>query len=113
MKILAGLLSAVVCVNVHANSDIINDYARVVIAEPIVKSNYRTVPRTSCAMIQTQGSGVSTERCSTYYDKEFFNTVTGYNVTIEYEGVLRTVRLHHNPGTRVAVRVVKQVQVLE
>lgn len=53
------------------------------------------------------------EQCTTYHDREYYNRITGYNVTIEYDGELRTVRLARDPGTRVSVKVVKRVYVLE
>lgn len=61
----------------------------------------------------TEGQTVMRERCTTYHDKEYYNKITGYNVTIEYEGELRTVKMARNPGSRVPVKVVKRVYVLE
>jgi uncharacterized protein YcfJ len=53
------------------------------------------------------------DECVTYHDREYYNRITGYNVTFEYDGELRTVRLARDPGARISVKVVKRVYVLE
>lgn len=54
-----------------------------------------------------------TQRCTTYHDREYYNRVNGFNVVIEYDGEVRTVRMNRDPGARVPVKVVKRVYVLE
>lgn len=59
-------------------------------------------------------AGVRTvERCSTYHDREYYNRITGYNVTFEYEGQLRTTRMARDPGPTVELKIVKKVYALD
>ena len=53
------------------------------------------------------------ERCSTYHDREFYDRISGYNVTFEFNGQLRTVRFNHDPGTTVRVKTVTKVYAVE
>lgn len=53
------------------------------------------------------------ERCVTYQDREHFNRVTGYNVTFEYNGQLRTTRMGRDPGNTVVIKTVTRVYAVE
>ena len=53
------------------------------------------------------------ERCTTYNDREYYNRITGYNVTFEYEGQLRTTRMARDPGSMIELKVVKKVYALD
>lgn len=53
------------------------------------------------------------ERCTTYNDREYYNRITGYNVTFEYEGQLHTTRMARDPGTTVELKIVKKVYALD
>lgn len=61
----------------------------------------------------TEGQTTLREQCTTYHDKEYYNRINGYNVTFEFDGELRTVKLSRDPGSRVPVKIVKRVYVIE
>jgi len=153
IKMIVAAVIASYATIVSAQEIVTHGYARVLGVEPILSSAYRTVPRTSCVLVERQNSAGpvvgaivggavgrnlakdkdtgtvvgaiagavigdhvtenANQSCTTYHDREYYNRINGYNVTIEYDGELRTVRLTRDPGTRVSVRVVKRVYVLE
>lgn len=156
MKMLVGAVVASFAMGVSAQEIVQHGYARVISVEQISSPGYRTVPRTTCTMIErqsnsgpvvgaivggavgnsmakdrtagtvvgaiagavigdhvTEGQTSPREHCTTYHDREYFNRVNGFNVTIEYEGELRTVRMNRPPADRVPVKVVKRVYVIE
>ena len=53
------------------------------------------------------------EKCSTYNDREYYNRISGYNVTFEYEGQLRTTRMARDPGPTIEIKIVKKVYALD
>ena len=53
------------------------------------------------------------ERCTTYNDREYYNRITGYNVTFEYEGQLRTTRMSRDPGQTIQIKIVKKVYAID
>lgn len=53
------------------------------------------------------------ERCSTYQDREHFNRITGYNVTFEYNGQLRTTRMNRDPGNTITIKTVTRIYAVE
>ena len=53
------------------------------------------------------------ERCTTYNDREFFDRVSGYNVTFEFNGQLRTVRFNRDPGTIVRIKTVTKIYAID
>jgi len=104
------------------------ELARVVRLQPITTSKVYTVTRTSCTMVEDlsgalaqQNAGAPTgtspsrmvERCIPYADREYKQFITGYDVTFEYLGQIRTVRMNHDPGTAVRVKAVTNVYVME
>jgi uncharacterized protein YcfJ len=89
------------------------DYARVVSVDPILKTGYNTVPRESCTTKTQFGSNQLIQDCVTYHDKMYYSTPIGFNVTIEYDGELRTVKLNKEPAMRVPVKIVKRIYVIE
>jgi uncharacterized protein YcfJ len=89
------------------------DYARVVNVDPILKTGFNTVPRQSCTTIMQVGTNQEKQSCTTYHDKMYYTTPIGYNVTIEYDGELRTVKLAKEPAMRVPIKVVKRIFVIE
>lgn len=156
MKMLVGAVVASFAMGASAQEIVQHGYARVISVDPISSPGFRTVPRTTCTLIErqsnsgpvvgaivggavgnsmakdrtagtvvgaiagavigdhvTEGQTSPREHCTTYHDKEYFNRVNAYNVTIEYEGELRTVRMLRAPADRVPVKVVKRVYVLE
>lgn len=103
------------------------ELARVVRLQPIQESRVYNVTRTSCTMVedlsgtlpQTAGTPTSkppsniVQRCIPYADREYKQFITGYDVTFEYLGQIRTVRMNHDPGTAVRVKSVTSVYVME
>jgi len=53
------------------------------------------------------------EKCTTYNDREYYNRITGYNVTFEYEGQLRTTRMARDPGPTIQLKIVKKVYAMD
>ena len=104
------------------------ELARVVRLQPIQETKMYSVTRTSCTMVEDlsgalaqHNSGTPTgtppsrmvQRCIPYADREYKQFITGYDVTFEYYGQIRTVRMNHDPGTAVRVKSVTNVYVME
>ena len=103
------------------------ELARVVRLQPIQESRVYNVTRTSCTMVEdlsgasAQNAGSPTgkppsnmvQRCIPYTDREYKQIIIGYDVTFEYYGQIRTVRMGHDPGTAVRVKSVTNVYVME
>ena len=103
------------------------ELARVVRLQPIQETKVYNVTRTSCTMVedlsgasaQTAGSPTGKspsnmiQRCIPYADREYKQFITGYDVTFEYYGQIRTVRMNHDPGTAVRVKSITTVYVME
>jgi hypothetical protein len=103
------------------------ELARVVRLQPIQESKVYNVTRTSCTMVEdlsgasAQSAGTPTgkspnnmvQRCIPYTDREYKQFIVGYDVTFEYYGQIRTVRMGHDPGTAVRVKSVTNVYVME
>ena len=104
------------------------ELARVVRLQPITTSKVYNVTRTSCTMVEDlsgalaqHSAGAPTgkspsrmvQRCIPYADREYKQFITGYDVTFEYLGQIRTVRMNHDPGTAVRVKAVTNVYVME
>ena len=103
------------------------ELARVVRLQPIQESRVYNVTRTSCTMVEdlsgasAQTAGTPTgkppsnmvQRCIPYTDREYKQFIIGYDVTFEYLGQIRTVRMENDPGTTVRVKAVTNVYVME
>ena len=104
------------------------ELARVVRIQPVTTSKSYSVTRTSCTMVEDlsgalaqQSAGAPTgtspsrmvQRCIPYADREYKQFITGYDVTFEYLGQIRTVRMNHDPGTAVRVKAVTNIYVME
>ena len=103
------------------------ELARVVRLQPIQESRVYNVTRTSCTTVEdlsgtsAQNAGSPTgkppsnmvQRCIPYTDREYKQITVGYDVTFEYYGQIRTVRMSHDPGTAVRVKSVTNVYVME
>jgi len=105
MKLLIAAVLATAASFASANEIVEHDYAKVVSVTTLTRTSYNVIPRTTCS---PHG-----DRCTTYHDREYYNIITGYSVTIEYGGQLRTVRLDRAPGSHVPVKVVKRIFVIE
>ena len=112
----------------EGSSLVIFELARVVRTQPVIKSKSYSVTRTSCTMVEDlsgalaqQSAGAPTgtspsrmvQRCIPYADREYKQFITGYDVTFEYLGQIRTVRMNHDPGTAVRVKAVTNIYVME
>ena len=104
------------------------ELARVVRLQPIHETKTYNVTRTSCTMVEdlsgalaqpSAGAPTGTppsrmiQRCIPYADREYKQFITGYDVTFEYLGQIRTVRMNHDPGTAVRVKAVTNIYVME
>lgn len=102
------------------------DLARVVRIQPITNSKVYTVIRQSCTMVEDMSPsapvagavvGSNTprmiQRCIPYNDREYKQIIVGYDVTFEYYGQIRTVRLENDPGDTVRVKAVTSVYVIQ
>ena len=102
------------------------DLARVVRLHPITTSKVYSVIRQSCTLVEdlspsppviggVVGAGQSKmiQRCIPYNDREYKQIVTGYDVTFEYFGQIRTVRMENDPGNTVRVKTVTSVYVIQ
>ena len=104
------------------------ELARVVRLQPNHETKTYNVTRTSCTMVEDlsgalaqQSAGAPTgtspsrmvQRCIPYADREYKQFITGYDVTFEYLGQIRTVRMNHDPGTAVRVKAVTNIYVME
>jgi hypothetical protein len=102
------------------------DLARVVRLQPITTSKVYSVIRQSCTLVEdlspsppviggVVGAGQSKmiQRCIPYNDREYKQIITGYDVTFEYFGQIRTVRMENDPGNTVRVKTVTSVYVIQ
>lgn len=102
------------------------DLARVVRLHPITTSKVYSVIRQSCTLVEdlspsppviggVVGAGQSKmiQRCIPYNDREYKQIITGYDVTFEYFGQIRTVRMENDPGNTVRVKTVTSVYVIQ
>jgi uncharacterized protein YcfJ len=133
----AGMLSNGSGYVLSNGSDYVSDnftnyeIARVVRIQPIGTSRAYTVPRQSCTMVE-EGVSVATlpaspgsivgdpaqqkrmvQRCVQYNDREYQQIVTSYDVTFEFRGQIRTVKMSQDPGNTVRIKTVTTVYVLE
>lgn len=105
------------------------ELAKVVRLQPIQSTRVYNVTRTSCTMVEDLSGAVSApttgavvdatnqsrmvQRCIPYSDREYKQIIIAYDVTFEYHGQVRTVRMQHDPGTAVRVKTVTNVFVME
>jgi len=102
------------------------DLARVVRIQPITTSKVYSVIRQSCTLVEdlspspavaggVVGAGQSKmiQRCVPYNDREYKQVINGYDVTFEYFGQIRTVRMENDPGDTVRIKAVTSVYVIQ
>ena len=114
----------------EGSSLVIFELARVVRTQPVTKSKSYSVTRTSCTTVEDLSNASNSvniagdvvgatplsrlsQRCIPYNDKEYKQIITGYDVTFEYLGQIRTVRMENDPGTTVRIKAVTNVYVME
>ena len=116
ISIAFGVLLAVT--NTFADEFVSYEIARVVKVDPIGNMKAYSVPRMSCTNTETvQGAGAPVQpqqqKCVSYSDREFRYNVIAFNVTFEYRGQVRTVRLDHDPGNTINIKTVTKVYAIE
>ena len=104
--------------NAFADEFVSYEIARVVKVDPIGNMKAYSVPRMSCTNTETiQGAGAPVQtqqqKCVSYSDREFRYNVIAFNVTFEYKGQVRTVRLDHDPGNTINIKTVTRVYAIE
>jgi len=117
-KILVIAVTALIATNAFAN-DIVNyEIARVVKVDPIGSMRAISMPRMSCTNVESaEGAGapvqMQQQKCVTYNDREFRYNVTAFNVTFEYQGQIRTVKMNYDPGNSIRIKTVTKVYLVE
>lgn len=104
--------------NVFANEFVSYELAKVVKVDPIGNMKAYSVPRMSCTNTETvQGAGAPVQpqqqKCVSYSDREFRYNVIAFNVTFEYRGQIRTVKLNYDPGNTIQIKTVTKVYAVE
>ena len=107
-----------VVTNAFADEFVSYEIARVVKVDPIGNMKAYSVPRMSCTNTETiQGAGAPVQpqqqKCVSYSDREFRYNVIAFNVTFEYRGQVRTVRLDHDPVNTINIKTVTRVYAIE
>ena len=117
-KILAVAVTALIATSAFAN-DIVNyQIVPVIKVDPIGNMRAISMPRMSCTNVEpAEGAGAPVQaqqqKCVTYSDREFRYNVIAFNVTFEYRGQVRTVRLDHDPGNTINIKTVTRVYAIE
>ena len=107
-----------VATNAFANEFVSYEIARVVKVDPIGNMKAYSVPRMSCTNTEiVQGAGAPVQpqqqKCVSYSDREFRYNVTAFNVTFEYQGQIRTVKMNYDPGNAIRIKTVTKVYAVE
>ena len=116
ISIAFGVLFAVT--NALAN-DIVNyQIVPVIKVDPIGSMRAISMPRMSCTNIEpVEGAGAPVQtqqqKCVSYSDREFRYNVTAFNVTFEYQGQIRTVKMNYDPGNAIRIKTVTKVYAVE
>ena len=118
-KILTSIVfGALLATNSFAN-DIVNyQIVPVIKVDPIGNMRAYSMPRMSCTNVEpVEGAGAPVQtqqqKCVSYSDREFRYNVIAFNVTFEYKGQVRTVRLDHDPGNTINIKTVTRVYAIE
>ena len=101
-----------------ANDIVSYELARVIKVDPIGNVRAISMPRMSCTNVQpVEGAGAPVQpqqqKCVTYSDREFRYNVTAFNVTFEYQGQIRTVKMNYDPGNAIRIKTVTKVYAVE
>jgi uncharacterized protein YcfJ len=117
-KILAVAVTALIATSAFAN-DIVNyQIVPVIKVDPIGSMRAISAPRMSCTNVEpVEGAGAPVQtqqqKCVTYSDREFRYNVTAFNVTFEYQGQIRTVKMAYDPGNAIRIKTVTKVYAVE
>ena len=101
-----------------ANDIVSYELARVIKVDPIGNVRAISMPRMSCSNVEpVEGAGAPVQQqqqnCVTYSDREFRYNVIAFNVTFEYKGQIRTVKMKNDPGNTVNIKTVTRVFAVE
>ena len=107
-----------IATNAFANDFVSYELARVVKVDPIGNMRAISMPRMSCTNIEPiEGAGApiqtQQQKCVSYNDREFRYNVRAFNVTFEYKGQIRTVKMNNDPGTTIQIKTVTKVYAVE
>ena len=107
-----------VVTNAFANDFVSYELARVVKVDPIGNMKAISMPRMSCTNVEpVEGAGAPVQtqqqKCVSYNDREFRYNVIAFNVTFEYRGQIRTVKMNNDPGTTIQIKTVTRVYAVE
>jgi len=117
-RILAIAVTALIATSVFAN-DIVNyQIVPVIKVDPIGNMRAISMPRMSCTNAEpAEGAGAPVQtqqqKCVSYSDREFRYNVTAFNVTFEYQGQIRTVKMNNDPGNTINIKTVTRVYAVE
>ena len=118
-KVLTSIVfGALLATNSFAN-DIVNyQIVPVIKVDPIGNMRAISMPRMSCTNVEpAEGAGAPVQaqqqKCVTYSDREFRYNVTAFNVTFEYQGQIRTVKMNYDPGNAIRIKTVTKVYAVE
>jgi uncharacterized protein YcfJ len=53
------------------------------------------------------------QKCTSYSDREFRYNIKAFNVTFEYQGQIRTVKMNYDPGNAIRIKTVTKVYAVE
>jgi uncharacterized protein YcfJ len=117
-KILAVAVSALIATSAFANEIVSYELARVIKVDPIGNVRAISMPRMSCSNVEpveSAGAPVQQQQqnCVTYSDREFRYNVIAFNVTFEYKGQIRTVKMKNDPGNTINIKTVTRVFAVE
>jgi len=104
--------------NAFADEFVTYEIARVVKVDPIGSMKAYSMPRMSCTNVEpVEGAGAPVQtqqqKCVSYSDREFRYNVTAFNVTFEYQGQIRTVKMNYDPGNAIRIKTVTKVYAVE
>jgi uncharacterized protein YcfJ len=107
-----------IATSAFANEFVSYEIARVVKVDPIGNMRAVSMPRMSCTNIEpTEGAGAPVQtqqqKCVSYNDREFRYNVIAFNVTFEYKGQIRTVKMNNDPGNTIQIKTVTRVYAVE
>ena len=101
-----------------ANDIVSYELARVIKVDPIGNVRAISMPRMSCTNVEpVEGAGAPVQtqqqKCVSYNDREFRYNVIAFNVTFEYKGQIRTVKMNNDPGNTINIKTVTRIFAVE
>lgn len=115
-KILAVAVSALIATSAFANDIIGYEIVRVIKVDPIGSMKAYSAPRISCdttETVNTEQQIIQQQKCITYSDREYRYNIKAFNVTFEYRGTIRTVKMDYDPGNAIRIKTVTKIYAVE